>query len=190
MLKQYWNDPVWSKVIAGIILAVGTIMGTYFLDWWPSIGGLAKATYSFATSQTVLSIWVIGVLGLLAAPTVIIILILIWHAIFPTSSRDIEDWRSYKTDMFFGLRWRWRYFEDGQPYETHTFCPHCDFQVYPTNASAFRSVDRIAFHCDSCGQNLGAFDEPLELLENKVKRFIQQKIRNGRWATEASPNLK
>jgi hypothetical protein len=126
----------------------------------------------------------LGLLGILAAPTVIIVLIVIWQMIFPRPSPNIKDWRSYTVDMFFGLRWRWRYLEEGQPYEVHTFCPYCDFQVYPTNASAFRSVDRIAFHCDSCGQNLAAFDEPWEFVENKVKRFIQQKIRNGSWGNE------
>jgi len=46
MLKQYWNDPVWSKVIAGIILAVGALIGTYFLDWWPAIGRFAAGVYA------------------------------------------------------------------------------------------------------------------------------------------------
>jgi hypothetical protein len=40
MLKKVWNDPVWSKVIAGIILACGAGFGTYFL--WPNIGHIFK----------------------------------------------------------------------------------------------------------------------------------------------------
>ena len=41
MLKEIWNDPVWSKVIAGIILACGAGFGTYFL--WPTIGHIFKS---------------------------------------------------------------------------------------------------------------------------------------------------
>ena len=79
MLKKLWNDPVWSKVIAGAILAVGTLLGTYFLDWWPTIGRFAKDAYNFALSPTSLLNWIIGVLGLLAAPTIIGLLAIIWQ---------------------------------------------------------------------------------------------------------------
>lgn len=183
MLKKLWNDPVWSKVIAGAILAVGALLGTYFLDWWPSIGRFAKDAYNFAVSPTSLSNWVIGVLGLLATLTIIVLLALIWQKIFPSSS-STADWWNYRVDTFFDLRWRWRYFEDGQICDVHTFCPHCDFEVYAEDASAYRGVDRIVLRCDSCGQKLGEFGESFASLENKAKRFIQQKIRNGSWPVQ------
>lgn len=185
MLKKLWNDPVWSKVIAGAILGIGALFGTYFLNWWPTIGHFAINAYAFAFSTTHLSNWFIGILGLLATPTIIVLLILIWQKIFP-STANTKDWRNYGTDKFFGLRWRWRYFADGQIYDMHTFCPHCDFQVYAADASAYRAVDRIAFHCDSCGQGLGEFNESFESIESKVKRFVQQKIRNESWVAEIS----
>ena len=37
MLKVIWNDPVWSKVIAGGILAAVAALGAYLLNWWPII---------------------------------------------------------------------------------------------------------------------------------------------------------
>ena len=185
MLKKLWNDPVWSKVIAGAILAVGALLGTYFLNWWPTIGRFAKDAYNFGLSPTSLSNWIIGVLGLLAIPTIIALFALIWQKIFPSSSSH-TDWRNYTTDTFFGLRWRWRYFDGGQIYDVHTFCPHCDFQVYAEDTSTYRAVDRITFRCDSCSQRLGEFDEPFASLENKVKRFVQQKIRNGSWLVQSS----
>lgn len=36
MLKKLWNDQVWSKVIAGLILAGLAIFGTYVLKLWPT----------------------------------------------------------------------------------------------------------------------------------------------------------
>ena len=185
MLKKFWNDPVWSKVIAGTILGAGALLGSYFLNWWPIIGSFATNAYDFAFLSTALPNWAIGFLGLLAAPTVVVVVVLTWRRIFPASS-NIIDWKNYRTDNFFGLRWRWNYFDGGQIYEIHTFCPHCDFQVYAEDASAYRAIDRIAFRCDSCGQRLGEFDEPYQTLEHKVKRFIQQKIRNGSWVTTSS----
>ena len=34
-MKKLWHDPVWSKVIAGAILAVAGIIFVYFLQSWP-----------------------------------------------------------------------------------------------------------------------------------------------------------
>ena len=185
MLKNFWNDPVWSKAIAGTILGAGALPASYFLNRRPIIRSFATTAYDFAFFSTALPNWAIGFLGLLAAPTVVVVVVLTWRRIFPASS-NIIDWKNYRTDNFFGLRWRWNYFDGGQIYEIHTFCPHCDFQVYAEDASAYRAIDRIAFRCDSCGQRLGEFDEPYQTLEHKVKRFIQQKIRNGSWVTTSS----
>lgn len=31
LLKKHWNDPVWSKVISAIILAILSGIGTFFI---------------------------------------------------------------------------------------------------------------------------------------------------------------
>lgn len=184
LLKKLWNDAVWSKVIAGIILAVGATIASYFLDWWPAIGRFATRSYVFTKASSSISNWLLLLLGLLALPTVLITGAVVWQKIFPKSAGS--SWRNYTSDIFFGLRWRWRYFDDGQIYDVHTFCPYCDFQVYALNVSAFRVVDHIAFQCDGCGRRLGDFQESFESLEDKTTRFIQQKIRNGTWNTQNS----
>ena len=66
MLNKLWNDPVWSKVIAGIILTSGAALGTYFFNWWPAIGHFLSEAYSFALSSTSVPNWILGVIGLLA----------------------------------------------------------------------------------------------------------------------------
>lgn len=175
MLKKLWNDPVWSKVIAAVILAVAALLGTYFLNWWSTISRKVIDAYNFALSPTPLSNWGIGVLSLLATSTIIGLLARIWQKIFPPSSH----WQNYITDTFFALRWRWRYFEDGQICDVHTYCPHCDFEVYEDVSSAYRTVDRVAFRCDRCGRNLGEFNESFASLGSKVKRLIEQRNRNG-----------
>ena len=89
--------------------------------------------------------------------------------------------QAYTEDNFFGLRWRWNY-GNGQLSTLTTYCPHCDYQVFPANASAYRAIDRIQFHCDSCSAQLGEFEESWDALENKARRFVQQKLRNGTWS--------
>jgi hypothetical protein len=105
---------------------------------------------------------------------------LVWRSIFPTKAQG-PSWRDYTTDIFFGLRWRWKYFSDGGIYDAVTFCPHCDFQVFSQDVSSYRVIEHIMFRCDSCGRHLGEFQESFSSLENKTKRFIQQRLRNGSW---------
>lgn len=182
MVKKLWNDPVWSKVIAGVILAVGATIGAYFLDLWPSIGSFIRKSYNFVFLTTNVPNWAIGILCILSLPTIVLALALLWEWIHPKTQNDSPGWRSYKTDIYFGLRWRWKYYDDdGGIYDVYTFCPHCDFQVFPYNTSGYRIIDRIGFHCDSCDKDLGEVDESKDSLENKVIRLIQQKLRTGSW---------
>lgn len=52
MLKKIWHDPVWSKVIAGVILGIGTAAAVYFLDWWPRIIQSLSAALRFLGQRT------------------------------------------------------------------------------------------------------------------------------------------
>lgn len=159
----------------------GAAFGSYFLNWWPSIGFFIRSGAKFAILTTNVPNWLFGLMSILSLLAVIISFVAVWIKMNPSESELEPDWRSYKSDIFFGLRWRWEYFDDGNIYDVYTFCPHCDFQVFPYNVSTFRMVDRISFSCDSCKQNLCEIDESLESLENKVRRLIQQKVRNGLW---------
>jgi hypothetical protein len=176
-LKKVWHDPVWGNVIAGLILLALTSSVTYFLDWWPAVGEVAQAIYRFALLSTPLPNWIIGVVGLFAVPTLLILLLLLWK---PAFSQEPNWKENYTTDTFSNLRWRWSFFDDGEPYKLTTFCAQCDFQIYPQQVGAY-GVDRIAFKCDLCGQRLAEFDESFDSLENNIKRRIQHKVRTQTW---------
>lgn len=183
MFKKLWHDPVWSKVIAGVILALGATVAAYFLDWWPSIRVAIRNSIAFAFDSTLTSNWLLLLLVLLALPTLILIGAIAWQSVSPSKARS-PTWQNYTTDIYFGLRWRWTYGTKGQIYDANTLCPHCDFQVYAKDVSTYRVIDHIAFHCDSCGRHLGEFNESFNSLEDKVKRLVQQKLRNGTWAAQ------
>src|SRR5450755_704308 len=180
MLKTLWKDPVWSKVISAVILAAASAAGTYALNWWPIIGNLATRAGAFGAATSNVANWLLGVLALMALPALLLVITLAWIWVRPTK-QDARNWRAYVSDEFFGLRWQWQY-SGGVMSDMYTFCPHCDFQVYPESASAYSAVDRIVFRCESCHHELGVFDESYGSLENKAKRFAQQKIRNDTWS--------
>lgn len=177
--KSIWHDPVWSKVISTGIVGTLALGLSYFLDWWSVLGFYLTTALTFVGNKSLIPNWLIGLLILAALPAVAVLATLVWRTAFPRATHA-SSWQSYTSDFFMNLRWRWRYAGDYIT-DLQTFCPHCDFQVYPENVSAYRVVDRIAFHCESCDTHLGTFDESYRSLESKVERFAQQKIRNGKW---------
>lgn len=178
MYKKLWHDPVWSKVIAGIILGLGALGLAHFLNWWPALGRQITSGHEFLLSSNQVQNWVVILLAVLSLPTILLACYIVFEKLFPSSSTETH-WRNYRMDNFHGLRWRWK-FEDEFIYDMSIFCPACDFQVYPMNASSY-SVDRIRFRCDACGTMLGEHECSFEVLEDRVKRSIQHKLRNGTW---------
>ena len=175
MLARIWKDPVWASVIATGITAA---FGSYWAGWWPAILQAGKDAWTFLMSASAISNWLIGLMTLIALPTIVVTAAVVWQSIRPAGTTR-SDWLNYTEDTFFGLRWRWSYSSIGEIQRLTTFCPHCDFQVFPDEASAYAAVDRIRYRCDSCHVSLGEFPESYRSLESKTERFIQQKIRNA-----------
>lgn len=180
MLKKLWKDPVWSNVIAASFFAALVGIGTYLLNWWAPIKSFLISIYTYLGSTTELVNWVIGLMMICTIFIAILVVVLLWQLPFPSNS-DLS-WRSYTDDVFFKLKWKWSYDSVDSISNLHSLCPHCLYQVYSTDASAYGSLQRITYRCDSCGSTFGPFEEDQYSLEDKVKRFIQQKLRTGRWS--------
>ncbi len=183
MIKNIWKDPVWSAVIAAGIIAIAGIIGSYFLGYWPRITSAATSIWGFLAASSNVPHWVLGLLFLGVAPTILLLLAGAW-ALLRGGSDTPASWIKYTTDRFFGLRWRWRYV-DNHISNLNSFCPNCDYQVFPHQASSYNFIDRIGFSCDSCKSSLGEHDESLAQLKSKVERLIQQKVRNGTWSSSS-----
>ena len=177
MLKKLWNDPVWSKVIAGVILAVLAVIGTYLLNWWSTIGRFIKRIWGFIFSTTVVPNWLLGILCLPFLLAILIICALVWDKFHPSHTRK-PDWHTYTSDIFEGLRWRWNYRYDGETCDLYSYCPHCNLQINPDDSMIYLT-GQIRFHCDGCGWELRRFSESERSLENLIKRLIHQRIGNG-----------
>lgn len=179
MIKSLWKDPVWSAVIAACLIAVAGACGTYLLGFWPTIIRFGCQVWHLVTMSTAVPNWLLVLLSLAIIPTLLIMVAGMW-ALLGRGNSSKPTWVDYTSDMFFGLRWRWHY-ATKRIAGLNAFCPHCDYQVFPYNASAYATIDRIGFKCDCCHRSLGEFDESIPSLESKVERFIQQKVRNGSW---------
>ena len=180
MITKIWKDPVWSKVIAFIIITFIVSIATYFLNLWSVISTFAAQCYFFAFASTSISHWILFILILFALFAILFLAVKAWLKIFPLASSS----KHYKTDLFFGVRWRWKFDWNGEICDIQTFCPYCDYEVYAHNSSIYDSIDRIVFFCEDCGCNLGEFPGSLYSLEDKAKRLIDKKIRHGTWSKQ------
>jgi len=99
-----------------------------------------------------------------------------WTLGFPRKNvaSDAPRRNSYTSDSFEGLRWRWQY-ADGEITDLGSFCPACDFQIYPKSLGD--NSGRISFKCDHCNRDLGTHQGNYPYLENKITRLIQRKLR-------------
>jgi hypothetical protein len=66
VVSKAWHDPVWSKVIAAIILAVLGAIGTYFFNLWPPIGSIVAQFFQLLAETTNVPNWLLSLLVLLS----------------------------------------------------------------------------------------------------------------------------
>jgi hypothetical protein len=184
-LNSFWKDPVWSTVIAAAIVAVAGLILTSVLDLWESVASALSSSAQYAAGTAPVPRWLFAVLILLAAPTVIVTAVGLWTVV----RRDAvakPTWRSYKTDLFQGIRWRWGYRENGIS-DLLPFCPKCDYQLAPDETRQYGGIRDTVFRCDLCTEVVAAVDEPYSELKGKIERFIHQKIRTNAWSAEGQP---
>jgi hypothetical protein len=97
--------------------------------------------WSFLGETTAIPNWLIGVLFLFVAVVLFLGVLIAREALFgaaPSTPSPLQ----YKMDTFFGMRWRWHYY-DQHPSGLAMFCPFCDFQLIPFNRSAYVAIERL-----------------------------------------------
>lgn len=177
-LKKIWSDPVWSKVIsAGILALLASLYATVSGSWgsvWHGVG----VAWDYITADVLVSRWALSLLWVWALLATTLIIAVAVHNVSQSKS-VVNDWRSYRSDNFFGLKWRWKLHE-AQPYDICAFCPVCDLQLDPQYENHFRVTAVMQFQCDY-GHGSWPFQETWNSLEDRITRMIQQKLRNGTW---------
>ena len=193
VLKKVWHDPVLSKVIAaGMCAAIPWFVNYLFHLWswsvqFEKLRKVLGGTWAFLLSATPISHWLIGLGGLI----VLLVVLMSMRSVVIAKGSQAEgrlDWYRYTTDIFFGIRWRWKYEPSGEPTNPICFCPRCDCQLLAHNVGAYSGIDRTAFHCVSCDATVEEIGESLENVEQKVSLLIQKNLRTGAWAGQVNDN--
>ncbi len=173
-VRRFWKDPVWSSVVAGLIVAGSLSGGATALGWWPVVVSGIESAWVSIISDVAVPAW----------------LLLVMVAACMKVSWELATWwdrlgkRPYEHDVIEGVKWRWdaRHGSPEEVVDVTPYCPTCDMQVVPeVKAEGYgdsRTV-RSTYCCDGCGTKLGRFeDDPT--YKSRVVRHIERNLRNGR----------
>ena len=175
------KHPIRNSVISGLILAAIISLVSLIPGGWGWVWRIAEAVGSWTLEKHSVSGWIIATAILCALAVLVLACCRLWSWMnSPASSDPSPAWMSYRKDTFDGLTWRWNY-SGGEIFPLVCFCPSCDQQVHPQQASPFAAIDRIEFKCDSCGHELPTFEMSWDALQDKTRRSSQRKLRSGEW---------
>jgi hypothetical protein len=151
--------------------------------WWPTIRESIASSWAYLLAPSPVRHWLLGVLILCTALLILRIAADASELAPPQDQNRLvpvsllpDYYSSYRSVNFIGLKWRWNY-EDGD-ISLSAYSPHCDFQVFPDDPTAFNSHG-IRFFCHSCRRYIADQGESWPSLQSVIKRLIQQKIRRG-----------
>ena len=83
LLKRIWHDPVWSKIIASLILISVVPVGAYLLNLWPLIIKSIYSVIDISIAKTSIPNWIFALLTLLSVSFIARFIVIVWKRQFP-----------------------------------------------------------------------------------------------------------
>jgi predicted RNA-binding Zn-ribbon protein involved in translation (DUF1610 family) len=171
--KEIWKDPVWSKVISIGIITLITVMIPTLLNLWPDIQLFLKLIWSFLTSSTITSNWL---LILMAIPCFLVLGAVLFSLIGKLIRGSCSS--DYVKDNFEGLTWCWNY-HDQQIIDLHCLCPKCQYEIIPEHGHNYKTGGlAYMYSCEECGYEVPPVTSD-DGLDQKIELKIQKKLRTG-----------
>lgn len=180
MLKKLWHDPVFSKVIAGLILAVPGLIVAEVSGLFFKIGNHVSAVKVFFEGpiDTKLPLWQWALIS-------IFFLIGIFSTIFVSYKKFSKSevipnyFDQYTEDEFDGIRWRWSYFSGDIINDFSSFCPKCDLEIEATPTPISRTGRHIVYKCPDCKFQSqifsGSESEHRQSILKQIERALRQR---------------
>jgi hypothetical protein len=175
--KEIWRDPVWSKVISAAIIAIAAVVGTFLLALFsqPVSTGLAHG-WTYVAADAMVPRWLLGLLILSALATAV------WIAIITIARlrASPDAWLSYTEDEFHFVQWRWDLDKEYGVSNIRGFCPACDFELDVDVENTRKGLCTTTYRCP-CQQISMPFHDNPNGVHDRVKKTVEQRIRNGEW---------
>jgi len=158
----------WILVVGALLVAAGVWAFTPALQRaFSNLGVILNETLTLPR-------WAVGLLGMLAFPTVwwSIVSIIRWGRYRPRLEQ-------YTEDNVFGITWRWEYGEQDQVEDLQGYCPECGMLVMTMRSLV--DEDKTVLYCDHCQKNLAVLNGGAAEATAFVNQEIAQRIHTGGW---------
>ncbi len=173
IVKRIWHDPVWSKVIAGAVIALFTGLIGNNLGVWPAVKSYFWSIIDFELRRASIpnGIIIIGVIPLVFSLYVIAKILRFW--------RQSEDWHDYTSDEYENLRWVWKWSssEDYKISELKIFCPSCRLEIHGSPNEGF--PNEAQYYCDNCRKALRLIGKSPQDVADQAIREFERRARTG-----------
>lgn len=139
MIKKIWNDPVWSKVISAVIIAIGTIVITTIFAKVNNTS-FTEAWNRFWTFK--IELWCLALVG---------IIIFLFLILIKRKSNKERKFLNYTQGIWSNTKWQWAWKYDPKTKKYHMFnlytlCPKCQKGVFTA-----QSIYSREYNCVQCG---------------------------------------
>jgi hypothetical protein len=174
-MKNIWKDPVWSKVIAGGILAILI----YLIDFWPLIWKSTIYIVNLLKISIPIPIWLL----IVVVPTLLIAVPLLKY--FRPNGEP--RFTKYTYDNIFDINWSWRWIPPGAHRSSYQLsdltarCPTCHSLLTINNYDG-KLVICINEHCNwkwKRQQQHGSHFSHSSELNTTVHNEIDRRIHSG-----------
>ncbi len=165
--KRIWHDPVWSAVIAAIIIA---ILGVLFYLF-------RKTILPFLGESIHIQLWLFIILCILSILQCVRITRHIKNKLFP-SNNIINKLEGFE-EKIDNLIWKGQYKTSTCEVERlSSFCPDCDLQVVSPRPvyNDFEDLTGNEYVCEHCNKRLFYYIEGIDH-NTYVKREIERRLR-------------
>lgn len=149
MIKKLWQDPVWSTVIASLILTIVGSVIAWATGLLPHIISLLLNLWIWVNADTAIANWLLVLLIFPLLVCIAILILVIRHNI-QSNSLTTHPWHTYTTDNFFGACYRWQW-SNNDPINLLPYCVQCDAVMTQFDTSNYRFSPISQLICESCG---------------------------------------
>lgn len=174
-----------GMIRAVVVAVLATVIGAGVLAVAPKLGLTSSAAASwlkdagrFLAADVTLPRWWFWLWAAISVITLALIAMRIYSAIASPA------WLRYRSDIIFGLRWRWNLSENGAVHSPQMYCPalECDHQLSDAvfnyaRPNANGTVWDV--RCDRCGHAATVPFAPD--LRRRVQTEVQRRLRTGEW---------
>lgn len=167
MRKRSWPNSSQSKLLAGAVI-VGLAAG-YLTGLWSDLAYWVDGLVGLLAASTLVPNWLLGLFAVCA------VIVAGWLGAALRPSRDPRPSSSVTSeDSFFNIRWRWAYDRSGRIEKPTPHCLRCGSRLVVRQVGDDRGPEHYECRCEQCGHVACEIEGSVDEFEKRVLDRIHQ----------------